>query len=186
MLLCCRPFLLALVCCKSIQDLPVMTSLMTPQARGKDTAVGIVLTANTIPYSCCKRLQCLQTGLKPHANCKHCCVICKYTILSTVYKQATHLSLTASDGFVVSSSVKMHTFSLNVVQTNNVRTSWDAVWAAPEEVAKEGIMISPHLLDDHYTATLEVSCYCFYCWFCPRTAGGIIVMCCRITFKECC
>lgn len=43
-----------------------------------------------------------------------------------------------------------------VLQTNNVRTSWDAVWMAPEEIAKEGIMISPHLLDDHYTATLEV------------------------------
>ena len=42
------------------------------------------------------------------------------------------------------------------LQANNVRTSWDAVWAAPEEIAKEGIMISPHLLDDHYTATLEV------------------------------
>ncbi|KAL3145874.1 hypothetical protein ABBQ38_015244 [Trebouxia sp. C0009 RCD-2024] len=42
-------------------------------------------------------------------------------------------------------------------KTNNVRTSWDAVWMAPEEIAKEGIMISPHLLDDHYTATLEAA-----------------------------
>ena len=42
-------------------------------------------------------------------------------------------------------------------QTNNVRTSWDAVWMAPEEIAKEGIMISPHLLEDHYTVTLEVT-----------------------------
>ncbi len=29
---------------------------------------------------------------------------------------------------------------------------------APEEIAKEGIIISPHLLDDHYTITLEVMC----------------------------
>ena len=43
------------------------------------------------------------------------------------------------------------------MQTNSARTSWDAVWAAPEEIAREGIMVSPHLLDDHYTATLEVS-----------------------------
>lgn len=43
------------------------------------------------------------------------------------------------------------------LQTNNTRTSWDAVWMAPEEIAKEGIMISPHLLDDHYTVTLEVT-----------------------------
>jgi len=43
-----------------------------------------------------------------------------------------------------------------VLQTNNTRTSWDAVWMAPEEIAKEGIIISPHLLDDHYTITLEV------------------------------
>ena len=43
------------------------------------------------------------------------------------------------------------------LQTNYTRTSWDAVWMAPEEIAKEGIMISPHLLDDHYTVTLEVT-----------------------------
>ena len=43
-----------------------------------------------------------------------------------------------------------------MLQTNNIRSSWDAVWMAPEEIAKEGIMISPHLLDDHYTVTLEV------------------------------
>ena len=49
------------------------------------------------------------------------------------------------------------------LQTNNVRSSWDAVWMAPEEIAKEGIMISPHLLDDHYTVTLEVvRCICFH------------------------
>lgn len=45
-----------------------------------------------------------------------------------------------------------------VLQTNNIRSSWDAVWMAPEEIAKEGIIISPHLLDDHYTITLEVPC----------------------------
>ena len=27
---------------------------------------------------------------------------------------------------------------------------------APEEIAKEGVIISPHLLEDHYTVTLEV------------------------------
>ena len=47
-----------------------------------------------------------------------------------------------------------------VLQTNNTRSSWDAVWMAPEEIAKEGIMISPHLLDDHYTVTLEVQYLC--------------------------
>ena len=41
-------------------------------------------------------------------------------------------------------------------QANHMRASWDAVWMAPEEIAKEGIMVSPHLLDDHYTVTLEV------------------------------
>ncbi len=50
-----------------------------------------------------------------------------------------------------------------VVQINNVRSSWDAVWMAPEEIAKEGIIVSPHLLDDHYTVTLEVqSCLSLY------------------------
>lgn len=48
-----------------------------------------------------------------------------------------------------------------VLQTNNTRTSWDAVWMAPEEIAKEGIMVSPHLLDDHYTVTLEVTDHLF-------------------------
>ena len=60
-------------------------------------------------------------------------------------------------------SQTMHICGKDVVlllQTNNLRTSWDAVWMAPEEIAKEGIMISPHLLDDHYTVTLEVSCQC--------------------------
>ncbi|KAL0037858.1 hypothetical protein WJX79_002263 [Trebouxia sp. C0005] len=42
-------------------------------------------------------------------------------------------------------------------KTNNTRSSWDAVWMAPEEIAKEGIIISPHLLDDHYTITLEAA-----------------------------
>ncbi|KAL0046812.1 hypothetical protein WJX82_010501 [Trebouxia sp. C0006] len=42
-------------------------------------------------------------------------------------------------------------------KTNNIRSSWDAVWMAPEEIAKEGIIISPHLLDDHYTITLEAA-----------------------------
>ena len=55
--------------------------------------------------------------------------------------------------FYLTERVKKHSC---VPQTNNVRTSWDAVWMAPEEIAREGIMISPHLLDDHYTATLEV------------------------------
>ena len=60
------------------------------------------------------------------------------------------------------------------LQTNNTRTSWDAVWMAPEEIAKEGIMISPHLLDDHYTVTLEVP-YLFLEW-CP------LVDLCRTSF----
>ncbi|KAK9823352.1 hypothetical protein WJX72_002122 [[Myrmecia] bisecta] len=40
-------------------------------------------------------------------------------------------------------------------KVGGVRTFWDGVWLKAEEIIKEGILVSPRMIDDHYTSTLQ-------------------------------